>query len=118
LKNACIFRKKVVKTDRIVITNKRIVVNDYELSLADISDVVVLNRHRAGQAQYTGYSVRSGGNIRTGTHTGNISAKSKTIGDLVIISPDKTDIILRDVADCQGVRDLILALRKNVMKDR
>ena len=44
-------------------------------------------------------------------HTGNISAKSRMIGDLVIISPDKTDIILRDVADCTGVRDLILALR-------
>jgi len=40
------------------------------------------------------------------------------IGDLVIISPYKTDIILRDVADCQGVRDLILALRKKECNDR
>jgi hypothetical protein len=38
------------------------------------------------------------------------------IVDIVIISPNQTDIILRDVADCQGVRDLILALHKNVMK--
>ena len=43
------------------------------------------------------------------------SAKSRTIKDIVIIGPNQTDIILRDVADCQGVRDLILALRKNVM---
>ena len=57
-------------------------------------------------------------NVRSGMYSGNISAKSKTIGDLVIISPDKTDIILRDIADCQGIRDLILALRKNVMTGR
>ena len=37
------------------------------------------------------------------------------IGDIVIISPNQIDIILRDVANCQGVRDLILALRKNVI---
>ena len=54
-------------------------------------------------------------NVRTGVHSGNISAKSRTIKDIVIIGPNQTDIILRDVADCQGVRDLILALRKNVM---
>jgi hypothetical protein len=77
---------------------------------------LVLNRYRGSQAQYTGYSVRSRYNIRTGMYSSNISAKSRTIGDIVIINPDKTDIILRDIADCQGVRDLILVLRKNVMK--
>ena len=64
---------------------------------------------------YTGYSVRGGYNVRTGMHSGNISSKSNTIGDIVIISPNQIDIILRDVANCQGVRDLILALRKNVI---
>jgi hypothetical protein len=79
---------------------------------------VVLNRHRAGTAQYTSYSVKSGYNVRSGVHSGNISAKSRTIGDLIIISPDKTDIILRDIIYCQGVRGLVLALRKNVMTSR
>jgi hypothetical protein len=34
-----IFRRKVVSTNKIAITNRRIVTNDYELSLQDISDV-------------------------------------------------------------------------------
>ncbi|HKG90123.1 MAG TPA: hypothetical protein VKA95_17550 [Nitrososphaeraceae archaeon] len=79
---------------------------------------MALNRYRGSQAQYTGYSVRSGYNVRTDMYSGSISTKSRMIGDLVIISPYKTDIILRDVADCQGVRDLILALRKKECNDR
>jgi hypothetical protein len=41
---------------------------------------------------------------------------SRMIGDIVVISPNQTDIIIKDVADCQGVKDLINAVRKNVTK--
>ena len=44
------------------------------------------------------------GYVRSGIHSGNISAKSRTVADLVIISPTQTDIILREVADAKGVR--------------
>ena len=104
-----------LKTNMIAITNWRIIVNDYSLLLQDISDVIVLNSYLTGTAQYTGYSVCSGYNVRIGVHNGTLSGKSKNVGDIVIISPTQTDIILRDVSDPKGVRDLILALRKNVM---
>ena len=51
-------------------------------------------------------------------YSGSISTKSRMIGDLVIISPYKTDIILRDVADCQGVRDLLDIGVKQECNDR
>jgi hypothetical protein len=48
---------------------------------------------------------------------GNVNSRSKSIGDLVIITadPNVLDLIIRGVADCKGVRDLILALRKNAI---
>jgi hypothetical protein len=48
---------------------------------------------------------------------GNIDSRSRNIGDLIIITanPNVMDLIIREVADCKGVHDLILALRKNVL---
>ena len=80
-----IIRRKVVSTNRVAITNRRIIVNDHTLLLQDVSDVVVvvLNRRRSGDAQYTGYSVRTSHNVRVGSHQGNIKSQSRMIGDLV-----------------------------------
>jgi hypothetical protein len=90
-----IFRKKV--TGRTVTTNRKIVVDYYELLLSEISDVEVLNRHRSSQAYYTNYNIRSGGSPRTGAGGGNIQSRSYAIGDLIIIIPNRTEVIIRSV---------------------
>ena len=53
-----IFRKKILSESHTYITDKRIVHNNQEIPLQEISDVVILNRHSASQAQMTHYSYR------------------------------------------------------------
>lgn len=105
------FKKKVVS--RILITSQRIIVNDSEMPLEEITDVVILNRHNSSHAQFTNYRVRTGRNPNISGGGGNINSKSKNIGDIIIISPTRNDFILRNVSDCVGLRSLIQALIKN-----
>src|SRR5215207_9502472 len=102
-----IFRKKL--TGRIILTNLKLVANEYELPPSEVNDVVILNRHRTGQAHYTSYNVR-GGHVRSGA--GSMNSKGFTIGDLIVISQNRTDVILRNISDCEGLRNLILSLCK------
>jgi hypothetical protein len=111
-----IFRKKL--TGRIILTNLKLVADEYELPLSEVNDVVILNRHRTSQAHYTSYNIRSGGHVRTGTGAGNINSKGFTIGDLIVISHNRTDIILRNISDCEGLRNLILSLCKSLNQGR
>jgi hypothetical protein len=68
-----IFRKKILSESHTYITDKRIVHNNQEIPLQEISDVVILNRHSASQAQMTHYSYRYS-NMRSGV--GDIKSKS------------------------------------------
>jgi hypothetical protein len=48
---------------------------------------------------------------------GDIKSKSKSVGDIIVVTPNPNimDLIITNVVDPRGIRELILALKKNVL---
>lgn len=112
-----IFRRKVVRVDRVAITNLRVIIDYWSLPLTHISEVAVINKHHDSAGAYTGYNTRTGGSYsRVASGTGTYTFKSKTIGDIILITPVGPDAIITNCADPLGLKSLILSLRKGFEK--
>lgn len=102
----------------VAITNTRIIIDDSSIPLTNISEVAVINKHHVSGGVYTGYNVRSGsGYSRVGTGSGNYSSTSKTVGDMILVTPIGPDAIIRSCADPLGLRSLILSLRNGLLQN-
>jgi hypothetical protein len=104
-----IIHKKIVETQ--LITNFRVISNNFQLPLKDVDDIVVMNQNRLSQSYHTGSY--SGRYVRTGF--GNSISISETRGDVVFIHLGNPTIIFRQISDPHGVARLAKATRKNAI---
>ena len=102
------FNKKIIDTQ--IITNFRVIRNDYEIPLQDLDDIVIMNRHRQSQSQYT--RVRS-----RGMGMGQSNSRGYTFGNIVFIYQGVPAIIFYRILDPQGIVNLTKSARKKLIQE-
>lgn len=106
-----IFKKSVVELQ--IITNYRVIQNDFGIMLKDVDDITVMNQHRVSQSDYIGTSY--GRYARFGV--GNTTSRSKTIGDVVFMIDGRPVIIFGQIVDPNGVARLAKSFRKQILQE-
>ena len=102
------FNKKIIDTQ--IITNFRVIRNDYEIPLQDLDDIVIMNRHRQSQSQYTGVRSR-------GMGMGQSNSRGYTFGNIVFIYQGVPAIIFYRILDPQGIVNLTKSARKKLIQE-
>jgi ribosomal protein L40E len=105
-----IFKKTVIEVQ--VITNYRVIKNDFGIMLKDVNDITIMNQHRVSQSEHMG--VYSGRYARFGM--GNSTSRSKTIGDVVFMIDGRPIIVFGQIADPHGVARLAKSSRKQILQ--
>ena len=99
------------------ITNESVILENYDdkgkkivnmnISLSEISDIIVVNQRRIGTGQHQ--TIGIGHNIRN--YYGNSNFSSQSVGDIVFIKNGIPAITFRDVNDPSGVCRLAKSAR-------
>ncbi|HET7284845.1 MAG TPA: zinc ribbon domain-containing protein [Nitrososphaeraceae archaeon] len=105
-----IFHKKVVEVQ--LITNYRVLRDNFGISLQDLDDIVVMNQRRISSSQYTGTYM--GRYTRVGF--GNSTSRSITVGDVVFMYHGSPYIRFSQISDPNGVARLAKAARKRILQ--
>jgi hypothetical protein len=86
--------------------------NNYALSLSQLDDIVVTNRHSRSEGGYTSYSVGGGrrGGIRVGMGQGR--GRSRPYGDVVFFVNGQAVLTFYEVEDPSGLVRLIKVSKK------
>jgi hypothetical protein len=107
-----IFKKQVIQVQ--MVTNKAIRLdNNYAISLFDLDDIAVTNRHRRSEGGYTSYSVGGGGR-RGGISVGMGQGRGKLrgYGDVVFFVNGQAVLTFSEVEDPSGLVRIIKAAMK------
>jgi hypothetical protein len=106
------FKKQIIQVQ--TVTNKAIRLdNNYAISLFDLDDIAVTNRHSVSEGGHTSYSTgggRHGGGIRVGM--GQSKGRSRRYGDVVFFVNGQAVLTLFEVEDPSGLVHLIKAAKK------
>lgn len=105
-----IFKKSVLEVQ--IITNYRIIKNDFGVMLKDIDDITVMNQHRVSQSDYIGASYGRYGRFGMG----NTTSRSKTIGDVVFMIDGRPVIVFGQIVDPTGVARLAKSFKKQIIQ--
>lgn len=85
--------------------------------LSDISDALIENRHGVSNGIYQGFSY--GGSRYVRNYYGTSRSRSVSIADIVFLDKNAAvSLIFRDVADPNGVLNLIKAEHKRVLQNQ
>lgn len=84
----------------------------YRLPLSQVTDVVVLNHRNVGTAMYSGYGYSSG-RYWTRAYGGYTLHNSISFGDLVFMVLVSPRITFSEIADPNGVRNLVLSVMRH-----
>jgi hypothetical protein len=105
-----IFKKTVIEVQ--IITNYRVIKNDFGIMLKDVDDITIMNQHRVSQSEHMG--VYSGRYARFGM--GNSTSRSKNIGDVVFMIDGRPIIVFGQIVDPHGVARLAKSCRKEILQ--